>query len=220
MKRQAFTLIELLVVIAIIAVLAGMLVPAIGTVKAAAMSTNCKSNMRQVYIAYHTYAEDNEGALPRKYYGVAGNEPLYAYNGNDMHAGQSTYLNERACNDVLLGRHHPSVLVCPLAAKSIPTWNEKYKCYQFPTYFPNADAWSGWSQFTSPKDKDGNSMPASSMPLLMEDNPLDSGVTHGSTYPSRYFFYIHNGQMNLLYFDGHVGSIRSAQQFVLNSGGP
>jgi prepilin-type N-terminal cleavage/methylation domain-containing protein len=67
MNQRAFSLIELLVVISIIAVLAGMLLPAVGMVKAAAQATQCKSNIRQVFVAYHGYADDYEGALPRKY---------------------------------------------------------------------------------------------------------------------------------------------------------
>ena len=62
--RFGFTLIELLVVISIIAVLAGMLLPAVSTVKEMARGTRCQSNQRQVVMAAFGYANDQENALP------------------------------------------------------------------------------------------------------------------------------------------------------------
>ena len=63
-RRQAFTLIELLVVISIIAVLAGMLLPAVAMVRTSARQTTCLSSLRQLGMAFEAYGQDWEGYLP------------------------------------------------------------------------------------------------------------------------------------------------------------
>jgi prepilin-type N-terminal cleavage/methylation domain-containing protein len=62
--HQGFTLIELLVVIAVIAILAGMMMPAFSAARESSRRSACLSNLRQIAIAIHTYANDNEGRIP------------------------------------------------------------------------------------------------------------------------------------------------------------
>jgi prepilin-type N-terminal cleavage/methylation domain-containing protein/prepilin-type processing-associated H-X9-DG protein len=63
--KPAFTLIELLVVIAIIAVLASLLLPALGRAKESARSVQCLSQLRQIGLAVRLYGDEHEDEFPR-----------------------------------------------------------------------------------------------------------------------------------------------------------
>lgn len=73
-NKRGFTLVELLVVIAIIAVLMGILMPALNRVKKQAEQTTCLSNLKQIGLAAELYAEDFDRFVPR---GASSSAPIW-----------------------------------------------------------------------------------------------------------------------------------------------
>lgn len=219
-RCQAFTLVELLVSIAVIAILAALLLPALGQSKLSAQSAKCVSNLRQLGVAAELYWDDNKGNTFTYVFASTNYGETYWFGWlGPGPEGQRAY-------DLSWGALYPylngsDVRLCPTMGDALSQFKLKATNlvfsygYNFYLSTPpgktaiNATKLRQPSQtalFADAGQVNNFEAPASpSNPMLEEFYYLDLETNYSSpnNYPNGHF--LHNREANVVFCDGHVG---------------
>ncbi len=211
---KVFTLIELLIVVAIIAILAGMLLPALNSARETAKGSTCLSNKKQLYSAFIAYVEDSNGFCPPSYKDSAQNAALWTW-GWALYDGK--YCGNAMLFDCSSIRRTSAIFI----KKTTPqAWWFNYSGSGYNTY---GFGQKSWSDKAHPSRKLGR-VRSLSTALLLADSQQQS-MANRDTYGGNFsiedgnnkFGERHNKNCPVIWADGHAKMEQNANNRFKNS---